>query len=148
MKKIFTLVFIAFSLSFSLFAQNADIVSKIIDSDNVVFADASYICAVQMGSAEESADSNEVHEAFEKELFGEVKHNAQSPVLLSDAAFMIAKAWNVKSSLMFRVFNNKRYAFSMLKADGIIDINADPSKKISGHEFLNMISACIDKYGE
>ncbi len=147
MKKIFLFVIAAFSFA-SLCAQNADFVTQIIDAENLSYAQASYLCAVQKGVASEDASFEEAYQALEKDLFGSVKHNADDSIKLCDAAYLLAQTWNVKSSFMYCIFKTPRYAFNMLKADKIVDENADPAKKISGHEFLNMFSSCLDKYGE
>ena len=148
MKRFFAFLFCGLLGLVNAHSQNADTLTRIIEADKVTFSQVEYLCAVESGIADENATEIEAMELLEKQYFKKVKHNADKAINLSQTADILARTWNVNRSIIYSEIKLPRYAFKMLQAEGIIGENADPHKKLSGHEFLNMFSACLEKYGE
>jgi len=69
-------------------------------------------------------------------------------VTLQELSWLMAKLWDIKGGLMYRATKRSaRYAFRQFKVDGILPATADPWKKASGSDVLNMYTACLRKYG-
>ena len=148
MKQIFFIFVFCLVPLYFVSAQNASVVSDIIEAEKISFSQAEYLCAVQSNIVAESVSLQEAHDKVQNDFYGKVKHDAIDSLDYSNAAFLIAKTWKIKKSLMYILAPSPRYAFKMLQADGVIDANKDPSQRLSGHDFLFMFSNCIEKYGE
>ena len=148
MKKALALFFILFNTYFLALAQSADKISEIIESTNVNYGQISYLAAIHAGLADETANQQQCLNTLEEKGFVQKGHSDTEQIPLEQVAFICAKTWNVKGGIFYSIFKNPRYSLKQLKADGVIPENSDPSKKLSGFEALNIISACIEQYGE
>lgn len=147
MKKLLpTILFILFS-SF-LYAQSADVITEILNTDQVTFGQVCYLSAVQQGFIEDDASySDAINALYEKKQIPMVQYE-DTIVPLVNLSFIYTQMWNVKGGLMYRIFHGApRYAFKQLKADGILSVNANPNSLISGKDALNIYTECSIKYG-
>lgn len=148
MRKILSILFILFIGGF-VFAQSADVVTEILETDEVTYGQVCYLSAIRQGLISET-DSYEA--AVEVLLSaGQIPEyvDTDSPVYLANLAFIYAQIWpDMQGGLMFRLTKGSpRYAFKQFKTDGVIPDNADPNSYISGSEALNVLTACMMQYG-
>lgn len=115
-----------------LSAQDANRLTKIIESQTVSYEDVFYLT---------DFISQNPHNTLA------VKDKSLS-VNYKDLAFILSKTFDIDNSIMYRVFNNSRYAFKMFQADGIIEDGIDPYDLPTGSIFLFMLNDCMERYGE
>lgn len=139
-----TLIFAAvFCISTLTFAQSADKITEILETERLTFGQAAYICvsAVKDVENEDLAYKKMVDDGIISE-----KYSADDEINLRNFAHFCANTWDVKGSLMLLIFKNARYAFRQMKADGVIRSGADGSKPLTGREALNIVTECLEKY--
>ena len=148
MKKILS-VFFALFLALSVYAQSADVITDILDSDEATFGQICYLSAVQMGLVDEEASYEDaVKSLFDNDYIPEMA-DADSVIPVADMAFIYSHLWEIKGGLMFRLTKGApRYAFKQFQYDGIIDTETDPASIVSGAKALSIYTACTRKYGE
>ncbi|MBQ9494136.1 MAG: hypothetical protein IJR50_00680 [Treponema sp.] len=148
MKKMLMCAAVAF-LSFTLFAQRAEYITDMIETSTATYGKVSYLSAVYQGLVGESASYADAFIALQKA--GQIRSSVgqNDVVSLKELSRIMAKLWNIKGGLMYRITKGSgRYAFRQFKADGILSNDANPSKKVSGVEVLNLYTACQQKYGD
>lgn len=139
---------VLFLTSTVVFAQSADVITKILESEKVSFGQISYLSACHQKMVSDDVSLEEAFEALQK--------SGQVSPLVSAADFpsydavaaVYAKMWNIKGGLFYRMTKGSaRYAFKQLKADGVIPSSADPKSKVSGSQVLNLYTKCNLVYG-
>lgn len=147
MKKFFLIVAISLLLTSQAFSQSADRVTDIIKTETVTYGQATYLAGTSLGVIDDN-DSYEV--AVEKyKAAGIIAEDisATDAIKLKHIAFILSKTWNVKPTLMNRIFKKQpRYALRSFQAVNIIDVANDPDKYCTGHEFLNIVTECAEFY--
>ncbi len=141
----FALVSILFAImSAAAFAQSAEKLTELIRTERVTYGQAAYFAASSLGIVTDGASPEaSLQVVNERKLLPENEVSAKTEIPLSDFAYLCAKTWDIKGSLMYSLFPTPRYAFKMLQAKGIIPAGADPSKLSDGHEAVNIINACV-----
>ena len=125
------LVFLCFSF-FSLSAQNADLVTEIIETEQVTFGQAAYLFAVYLDLiSDESTEIDAVNALVDA---GIMKQQKSLDGSISHAAFagLCMKAWDIPGGLMYSITHSNRYAFRELQVLGLISNSVDPMAPISG----------------
>lgn len=132
----------------SAFAQNADVISALLEEDKATLGQVSYLCASQMGLIPDSATEDQAVEALKQAgiLKDSNKLTASSPVRMTQLAYILCESWNIQDSLMYRIMPCKRYAFMQLKALGVMPQSTLGLKKATGRDVLNCITVCIQNY--
>lgn len=146
-KKI-VIVLSIFFVAMTVHAQAADVISEILEADEVTFGQVCYLSAVQQGLIGDDASYEDaINSLYSKRQIPEVYYE-DSVVPMANLAFIYARMWNVKGGLFFRIFHGApRYAFKQLKADGVIASYINPTSIASGVDALNMYTECAFKYG-
>ncbi len=148
MKKFIILIASLF-IGFTLYAQSADAVTDILESPEITLGQACYLSAVSQGFVSENASYEEAADAITNQGQGKYQNLASEPAKLSELASIYANLFNLKGGLLYRLTKGSpRYAFKLLKTEGIIPQNYDPSRKISGAEALNIFTKCNIMFGE
>ena len=148
MKKIISLVFALF-LCLSAYAQSADVITDILETDEVTFGQVCYLTAVQMNIVDDSASYEDAVTALYEHGYIPILEEYQAPVPAVDLAYLYSKLWDVKGGLMFRLTNGSpRYAFRQFQSDGIVGADVDPAAYVSGEKALSIYTSCINKYSD
>lgn len=148
MKKLVVL-FISLFVTGSVFAQSADVITEILNSKEMTYGQACYLCATYQKLIPDEGSYDDAIEALVNINQLPSVVDASEPIPLGNLAFLFAKIWNVKGGIFYRITKGSpRYAYKQLKADGIIDENKDPSSKISGIDALNIYTSCSFEYGK
>ena len=148
MKKIISLVFALF-LCLSAYAQSADVITDILETDEVTFGQVCYLTAVQMNIVDDSASYEDAVTALYEHGYIPILEEYQAPVPAVDLAYLYSKLWDVKGGLMFRLTNGSpRYAFRQIQSDGIVGADVDPAAYVSGEKALSIYTSCINKYSD
>ena len=148
MKKIISLVFALF-LCLSAFAQSADVITDILETEEITFGQVCYLTAVQMNIIDDSVSyEGAVTALYEHGYIPEIE-DFDAPVPAVDLAYLYSKLWNIKGGLMYRLTKGSpRYAFRQFQADGIIGADVDPANYVSGEKALSIYTSCISKYSD
>lgn len=148
MRKILSILFVLF-IGGAAFAQSADVVTEILNTDEVTYGQVCYLSAIRQGLITESDSYDTAVEALYSQ--GQIPELVDSagPIYMANLAFIYAQIWpDMKGGLMFRLTKGSpRYAFKQFKTDGVIDDDIDPNSFISGSDALNILSSCMVTYG-
>lgn len=138
-----------FLLTFALHAQSADVITQILEAEQVTLGQVCYLSAVQQGLVGEKATYQQALQILEEKEQIPKYQFVDMPVPYANLCYIFSKMWNVKGGIMYRVFKSApRYAFKQFKYDGVIPSNADPNHFLSGQEALNVFTSCSLKYGK
>ncbi len=147
MKRIISILFISL-FAVVVFAQSAEKMDKILETEKVTFGQISYLSAVHQDLIEDDASFEDAVSAlvFAGQLQEGTDPDAVIP--LNKIASLYFKMWpSVKGGLMCRITKKApRYAFKQLKEDGVISQNSDPGDYLSGFEALYTLSSCMSFY--
>ena len=148
MKKIMTLLF-CLLLGLSVYAQSADVITDILESDQATFGQVCYIAAVQQNLIGETDTYDDaVRVMYENEILPSMEE-ASAPIPVVDLAYIFARLWDVKGGLMFRLTKGSpRYAFKQFQSDGIIASDMEPSRFVTGAKALSIYTQCVNKYSD
>ena len=148
MKKIVSLLFALF-LVLSAYAQSADVITDILETEEVTFGQVCYLTAVQMNIVEDSASYEDAVTTLYEKGYIPALEDALVPVPAVDLAYLYSKLWNIKGGLMYRLTKGSpRYAFRQFQSDGIIGVDVDPANYIYGEKDLSIYTSCINKYSD
>ena len=146
MKKIISLIFALF-LCLSVYAQSADVITDILETEEITFGQVCYLTAVQMNIIDDSASYEDSVTALYEHGYIPAVEEYQVPVPAVDLAYLYSKLWNVQGGLMYKLTKGSpRYAFRQFQSDGIIGADVDPSAYISGEKALSIYTSCVSKY--
>lgn len=148
MKKPLT-VLIAMFFCFATYAQSADVITDILESDTATFGQICYLAAVQQNIVKETSSYEDAVQAmYENSLIPSVE-DADAPIPAVDIAYIYSKLWPISGGLMYRLTKGSpRYAFKQFQADGIISTEMEPSKFVTGAKALSIYTSCINKYSD
>ena len=145
-RSIFLLAFLVLAAGIAG-AQSASRVTEILEEKQVTIGELAYMAGSELNLIKEGASYDASLQAAVDTGILKTGHNASDPATYAELAFICSKTWKVEKSLFFKLTNSPRYAFKQLQSLGVISSNADPSQIISGRTALNVISACIEKFG-
>lgn len=148
MKKALALIIVSLFM-LAVQAQTADFVTEMIDTKSAANGQLCYMSAVYQGFIADTDSYQAAVTALYKA--GQIPYllDKDGPVYYINAAFVFSELWHISGGLMFRITGGSpRYAFRQMKADGVIPQDADPRKKLSGQELMNLYTDCVRKYGE
>lgn len=146
MKKAFFAIVFFLGL-FALHSQDAQKISEIIESQEISNEQAAWIACQSAQNMDEASDYSE---ALAKAVeLGWISSGAvaESPMPLQDYCGLCVKASGLKCGLLYRITKSKRYAFKELKANGTLDLAADPGMTVNGQNAFAILNACIKKSG-
>ncbi|HAK69576.1 MAG TPA: hypothetical protein DEO40_02750 [Treponema sp.] len=144
MKKIFVLAALLLLAVSSVCAQSADRLTALIESEKVTYGQVCYFAAMARDMIDEKSSDEAAFRALVSAGYLPKKAEADSAVTLAQVAGVCSMAWDIKKSLFFKISKSPRYAFKQLQALGIISPSADPSSTVTGHQAVNIITACME----
>ena len=132
-----------------VFAQSADVITSILDTDRVTYGQVCYLSAVRQQIIEET-DSYEaaMHALVEQGIVSE-KVKSSDAISLQEVSHIFTKIWpDFKGGLMYRITGGAaRYSYKSLKDVGILTTRDDPLSTVSGFDVLNILSSCMMEFG-
>ena len=148
MKKIISILF-TFIFTFAAFAQSADVITDILESDDATYGQVCYLIASQQQLILDGATYvHAVETLYENGQITEL-YSEDDAITAIDAAYLLSHMWNVKGGLMYRLTKGApRYVFRQFQSDGIIAASVQPKDHISGSDILSMYTSCLRKYGD
>lgn len=125
------------------FSQNADKITEILNSSKLTYAQAAYIAQAAMYS---DRTEEQAFAALQKAGIIPNDVSASKEITAKEFAYICSSTWQVKGSLMLKMFKNARYTFRQMKVDGVIPKNTDPNTTLNGHEAINIVTNCAEQY--
>lgn len=148
MKKALSFI-IAIFIAGAVYAQSADVITSMLETEEVNYGQLCYLSAVHQNLIEDNASFEDaVKVLYEKgQLPSEV--NPYDTVYMVNLSYIYMQMWpEAKGGLMYRLTKGSpRYAFKQLRADGCLPLRADPKAVVSGVTALDILSACMVAYG-
>jgi hypothetical protein len=149
MKKIVSILICLFIAS-CIYAQSADVITKILESDEVCYGEICYLSAIRQNLIPDDASYGEAVSALYDEGQIPMHMEVNEPVCLINLAYIYSRLWPdlQGGSLMYKLTRGSpRYTFKLFKADGVLPHNADPYDTVNGFEALNILTLCMLEYG-
>ncbi len=146
MKKTIIFTFIALIFSFSISAQNADLVTKIIETEKVSFSQIAYFSATYLEYLPDIATEQEAVNAISLRGICTIPENPYKPITYQKFAQICMNTWIKKGGLMYSITKSPRYAFREMQSIGLVDYAKYPNQSLTGKEALNIMSKCIKIY--
>ncbi|MBO5826265.1 MAG: hypothetical protein J6R03_06520 [Treponema sp.] len=150
MKRLFFVIFSLFLLGGVVSAQSSQIVTDILNTEEVTYGQVCYLSAIHQGFiSEDTTLDDAVKILYEKKQTPELL-STTTPACMVNLSYIYMQMWpNVDGGLFFRLTNGSpRYALKKLKADGIIEDTVDPLETLSGKEALDILTSCMLQYGD
>ena len=148
MKKILSIIICVF-ISSCIYAQSADVITKILKSEKVSYGEVCYLSAVRQNLISEDATYAEAVDVLYEKGQTPVHLDVNEPAYLINLSYIYSKIWpDMSGSLMYKLTKGSpRYTFKLLKADGVLGDKADPNDTVSGFEALSILTTCMITYG-
>lgn len=147
MKKISFLFFLITGLlCTTTFAQSADSVTDVIETEEITYGQAAYYSTVVLEICKDTVPYNESLGILKEKGAIRIGINDYEKIPMKDLCKILYFTWDIKGSLMLSTTKNPRYILKQLKADGIVPGNMDPGYVPTGHEFLNILTGCLEQY--
>lgn len=150
MKRLFFVIFSLFLLGGVVSAQSSQVVTDILNTEEVTYGQVCYLSAIHQGFiSEEASFEDAVQILYEK---GHIPESlpAITTARLVNISYIYMQMWpNIEGGLLFRITKGSpRYSLKKLKADGLIGDTKNPLATISGKEALDILTACMVQYGD
>ena len=148
MKKIISALIVLF-ISVSVFAQSADVITELLETEEATFGQVCYLVAVQKNLiAENDSYETAVQTLYENGIIPGFE-DPQAPIPLVDITYVYSRLWEIKGGLMYRLTHGSpRYAFKQFQSDGILSATQEPDDYVSGAKALSIYTSCVNKYSD
>jgi hypothetical protein len=141
MKK-FVIFCAAFLLAAALFAQTGDEVEQLLELDAITYEQAAwFLLRVADIPAQDAAQA--FTSAKERKWLG-TNVRADGEARLDGVALLLMRSFSINGGALFRITKTPHYAYRELVYKNIIQGRSDPSMKVSGSEFLFIISRALN----
>jgi len=148
MKKIISFLF-TFFLVVGVYAQSAEVITSILETDEVTYGQVCYLSAVRLQLIKDKASYDDAVNILIQT--GVIPEGVKSDevINLQNVAYVFTKIWpEFRGGLMYRITQGApRYAYKSLKDIGILNMKDDPFDKLSGFDVLNILSSCMMEFG-
>ncbi len=148
MRKIIIFSILSIFFTFSLYSQSADSVTKIIETQEVDFAQVSYFVATYLELLPDSATEQQAMNVVSLAKISDIPENPYKSIPYKKFAQICMNTWIKKGGLLYSITKSPRYAFKEMQSLGLIDIQKYPNQHLSGKDALNIMTRCIEIYEE
>ena len=136
-------------LTIGIYAQSADVITQILETDEVTCGQICYLSAVRQNLiSEDDSFEKAVEVLAEKYQLGNLLE-ADYAADVQTVAYLYMKIWpDVKGGLFYLITGGSpRYAYKHLKALHVISDRYDPHAKLNGMQALNLLTSCMNTFG-
>lgn len=141
-KKALAAAFLFCAVQIAAVSQNFETISRIIESQEITVAQASYLAAQQFGAAEEAADERQSYEALRASGCVSPALEPDERISLKELCALYAKTSHAKGGMMFTLTKKSaRYSYREFRAKGYIPPCADPMMSVSGADAIGLLNA-------
>ena len=129
-------------------AQSADRIADILNSETVTYGQASYLAATYLGLVSDDASDDDAIAALIDNGFVKAKYMKNSDVIIPLENFcnICCGAWLVVDSIGYSTIKSPYYAWKELRAFKYIPSQYTRERVITGYEALNIVTRCIEHH--
>lgn len=143
MKKLALLCLALLTAAIPLAAQDAALLSGILEKDSATVTDFSYLIASQLGMECTPFEAYVYCDRFGTFPFAK---DAEQPVTVRLVSHFLMKNYGIKGGILWSATGNARYAWKELKAQGFWKAGTDPDRVLSGRDLVRAISKFVAKW--
>ncbi len=145
MKKIcFFILILTLFCGVAVFAQSADKVTEMIESQTVTLTDVAYFASTYLSITGDEIEEDIALAAIEKHFPLSKIPRDDKNLNYAEFAYFCTQVWDIKGGIMLRITESPRYALRELQSMGFISSSKLPKNEISGTDALTIMSQCID----
>lgn len=127
----------------SIYAQSNEIVDNLLLAQEAGFGEAVYMITVGSGLADENISEADAVKLVSDKRWNKGNKKVDDKITLGEASFIIMKSLKINGGLMYTLFPSPRYAVRELDYLGLINTEPHPGRKVSGQDFLDILSKAI-----
>ncbi len=128
-----------------LAAQDAALLSGILEKQSATVTDFSYLVASQLGMECTPFEAYTYCDRFGTFPFAK---NAEQPVTVRMVSHFLMKNYGLKGGILWNATGSARYAWKELKAQGFWKAGTDPDHVLSGRDLVRAVSKFVAKWPE
>lgn len=133
----------------SVFSQSNDFLTEVIATDSITYGQVAYLTMCDLSFIEETASESDAISALEENFPKVVStlsiQKTSQELSAKQLSYICCSVYNIKSSLMFMIFQNPRYAFRQIKSLGYFASNENEKSFVSGRKAMMIIADCSEK---
>lgn len=141
------LVVLLFGMAFSLSAQSSEFMAVLLQQDSLTVGQAAYLVLVASENLGDDADEQRSFDLLESLGWAPRNKLADSMVTMSEYAYMLMKAFNLKGGLFYSLFPSPRYAYRELRYKMIMQGPGDPAMAVDGSMAIRYLGRVFDLQG-
>jgi hypothetical protein len=139
-------VFLFLFLLGSAHAQTASLMDDVLESRELSAAQAAYFVLTAAGLI--PADTA-IEAAFAQAQANKWLRNTEdSPVRMGELSHLVMQAFKLRGSFLYGLFPGPRYAYRELVYRRLIPPPSDPTGRVTGREFFQILGNVLTKTGE
>ncbi len=135
------------SMAMVLNAQSNEFLDDLLAVENLTAGKAAYLVMVASENVSEDADEARAFELMQNMGYSPKNVEFSQPIRIRDYAFILMKAFDIKGSLMYRLFPSPRYAYRSLSAMQVIQGVKNPSDLFDGNAAIQILGRVFDIKG-
>jgi hypothetical protein len=128
-----------------LTAQSNEVLDSVLGEANISYGNAAYLVGTASGLFPETTSPADAGPLLEQKGWGIQGRGPTDPVTLGDFSYMLSRAFDIHSSLMYWVLPGPRYATRELAYLGIISGPAKPGMALSGERALRILEQILHR---
>ena len=144
-KLLFVIIIFLFFL-FPAFTQTAADIETMLYEKAVTFEQAAWLILAS-AMDEPPVNSQAAFVLAVEQGWISVNVSGGAPINFGNLSFLAMKAFDIKGGLMYRLFENRRYAFREMKNFGYITGRAYSGLNVSGEQFLQILGNIMTSLG-
>ncbi|MDR1932650.1 MAG: hypothetical protein LBQ57_07515 [Spirochaetales bacterium] len=129
-----------------LHAQTAEQMDAILDTSEVTYAMAAFVVLPAAGLLSEDSTPDAAFTEALARSYLPANAEAAGIIRLGELSFLIMRAFDMKSGLLYALFPGPRYAYREMAYRKLIQGRNDPALTVSGERLLRIIGRVLDHH--
>jgi hypothetical protein len=136
----------ALLLPAAAFAQTAERLDAVLDTERVSFAQAAGVVLPAAGIVSPEAGEDEAF-SYARAWFPR-RAERDDPIKMGELSYLVMRSFSLSGGFMYALFPGPRYAYRALAWRRLLPLNADPGRFLSGEELLYITGMALSLSGE
>lgn len=141
------IVVIVSATAMAAFGQSNEFLDSLVQSKAVTFGQVSYLVLVSSDNIGEDTDVGRAFEFLQHVGWAPRRAKVDATIRLDEYALILSRAFDIRGSLMARLFPSPHYAYHSLASLEVIQGKSDPSMSVSGVQAIQMLGRVFDVLG-
>ncbi|MDR1248821.1 MAG: hypothetical protein LBK63_05905 [Treponema sp.] len=129
-----------------VFAQTAERLDAILDTERVSFAQAAVIVLPAAGLL--APDAGEAAAFAQARFYFPRRAEHDGPITMGELSRLVMQCFNLTGGFLYALFPGKRYAYRALAWRRLLPSNPDPGRFLTGEELLYIMGRVLSLAGE